>query len=108
MPRTIDHLVHTHQLARQRVAEGKPVWGRRIDVSDLFHNTALTFTQRRDAIVTRLKNTGWYIQADVAEFDGVYDTVHELANAEDAEEFNGWWDELYDLADIDRVYIKTR
>lgn len=108
MPRTIDHLVHTHQLARQRVAEGKPVWEREISVADLFHNDRLTFEQRRDAIANRLKDSPWYTSADKAEFDGVYDTVHELANAEDAEEFNGWWDELYVLADIDRVYIKTR
>lgn len=108
MPRTIDHLVHTHRLARQRAAEDKPVWGRRVDVSDLFHNTALTFTQRRDAIANRLKTNPWYKQADVAEFDGVHDVVNELGTAEDDEEFNGWWDELYDLADIDRVWITTR
>lgn len=108
MARTIDHLVHTHHIARQRVAEGKPVWAHHLDVSDVFHNERLTFEERRDAIVKRLKASPWYTRADKAEFDGVYDTVHELAHAEDQTEFNGWWDELYDLADVDRVNIRTR
>lgn len=108
MPRTADHLVHTHKIARQRVAEGKPVWGRRIDLSHVFHNDRLTFEERRDAIAKRLKASPWYVNADVAEFDGVHDVVNEIGNAEDQEEFDGWWDELYDLADTDRVWIKTR
>lgn len=108
MPRTIDHLVHTHQIARQRVAEGKPVWEHRLDVSDVFHNDRLTFEARRDAIVKRLKDTRWYKDADQIEFNGVYDVITELGNAEDTEEFDGWWDELYDLADTDRVNIRTR
>jgi alkylation response protein AidB-like acyl-CoA dehydrogenase len=107
MPRTADHIVATHRIARRRVAEGKSVWSRRIDVSDVFHSETLTFEERRNAIVKRLKNTGWYQQADPAEFDGVHDVINELGGAEDAEEFDGWWDELYDLADHDRVYIRT-
>ena len=108
MPRTADHIVHAHKIARQRVAEGKPVWAHRIDLSDAFHNDTLTFEERRDAIAKRLKASPWYKDADVAEFDGVHDVVNEIGHAEDAEEFDGWWDELYDLADIDRVHIRTR
>jgi hypothetical protein len=108
MPRTADHIVATHQITRQRIADGLPVWGGSIDVSDVFHNDALTFEQRRDAIAKRLKVSPWYVNADVAEFDGVHDVVNDLADSEDQEEFNGWWDELYDLADIDRVHIRTR
>lgn len=108
MPRTVDHIVHTHQIARQRIADGLPVWGGSIDVSDVFHNENMTFEQRRDAIAKRLKASPWYVNADPAEFDGVYDVVNDLADSEDQEEFNGWWDELYDLADHDRVYIRTR
>ncbi|WP_344010736.1 hypothetical protein [Nocardiopsis exhalans] len=108
MPRTADHIVHTHQIARARAAAGLPVWERHIDLRGVFHNDSLTFEERRDAIVKRLKVSPWYQQADVAEFDGVYDTIHELAHAEDPEEFDGWWDELYDHADTDRVNICTR
>lgn len=108
MPRTADHIVHTHRIARQRVADGLPVWAHRIDVSDVFHSDTLTFTQRRDATVKRLKASPWYTTADPIEFDGVHDVVNELGNAEDAEEFDGWWGDLYDLADTDRVYIRTR
>ena len=108
MPRTVDHIVHTHQIARARVAAGLPAWERTISVAHLFHNDRLTFEQRRDAIVKLLKANPWYTRADKAEFDGVYDVVNEIGNAEDQTEFDGWWDELYDLADIDRVCIKTR
>ena len=108
MPRTVDHIVHTHQAARARVAEGKPVWDRRIDLSDVFHNDRMTFEERRDAIVRRLKANPWYTTADQIEFDGVYDVVNELGDAANTEEFDGWWDELYDLADTDRVNIRTR
>lgn len=108
MPRTVDHIVHTHQIARARVAQGLPAWERHIDLRGVFHNENMTFTQRRDAIVNRLKNTRWYQHADQAEFDGVYDVINELGHAETPEEFDGWWDELYDLADTDRVNIRTR
>ncbi|GAA1100218.1 hypothetical protein [Nocardiopsis metallicus] len=108
MPRTVDHIVHTHQIARQRLAQGLPVWARDINLRDVFHNERLTFEEGRDAIVKRLKNTLLCQQADVAEFNGVYETINDLGHAEDQEEFDGWRDELYDLADTDRVNIRTR
>lgn len=106
MSRTADHLVEVHKLARSRVAAGLPVWDRKLDVSDVFHNDALTFGQIRDSVVQRLRLSGWLEGRD--EFDALTAAVEGLAYAEDTDEFNGWWDEIYDHADYDRVWIRTR
>lgn len=108
MPRTPDHLVAVHQLAAERRKAGKPVWAETVDLSHVFHDEALTFEQRRDAIVARLKASRWFKNADPHRFDGVYEIINDhLAYAENQDEFNGWWDELYDHADYDRVWFKT-
>ncbi|MFC4373311.1 hypothetical protein ACFO5K_04280 [Nocardia halotolerans] len=85
------------------------MWDEKVDLSATFHNPDMTFIERRDAIVARLKRTRWFKTADQHEFDGVHDIIAEhLAHAEDTEEWDGWWDELYDLADYARVWIGTR
>lgn len=106
MPRTVDHIVETHRLARQRVAAGLPSWAHRIDVSDVFHNESMTFEEIRDAVVARLRASLWLAGRD--EFDPVVEVVDNLADAEDTAEFDGWWDDLYDAADMYRVWIRTR
>ena len=103
--RTIEHLVETHRIAAERTAAGLPVWDRRLDVSDVFHNDALTFTEKRDAIMHKLRATGWLDDRDM--FDGLVLAVDGLADAVDENEFDGWWDEVYGYADYDRVWIKT-
>ena len=105
MPRTVDHIVETHQLAAARVAAGLPVWAERINLRDVFHNDNMTFVERRDAIVAAIRVTRWYRNVD--EDDWLREIVENLACADDADEFDGWWDELYDQADIDRVWIGT-
>ncbi|MFD6400753.1 hypothetical protein [Nocardia sp. NPDC060249] len=109
MPRTVDRIVATHQLAQERRRTGRPVWAEKIDLSDVFRDPAMTFIERRDAIVARLKQSRWFKDADPHEFDGVHDIVDEhLAEAENTDEWDAWWDELYDLADYARVWIGTR
>jgi hypothetical protein len=106
MPNTVEHKVEMHRLARERVAAGKPVWGRKINLADVFHDETLTFEQRRDAIVARMRASSWLKGRD--EFDGLVEAVDGLADAEDADEFDGWWDDICDIADADRVWIETR
>lgn len=108
MPRTVDHIVATHHIARERVAAGQSVWARTVDLRGVYHSDTLDFAGRRDAVAARLRTTPWFKGADEHELDGVRDVVESLAAAEDQEEFNGWMDDLYDLADYDRVWIKTR
>lgn len=105
MTRTLDHLVDVHRLARERVAAGLLVWDRKLDVSDVFHNDALTFEQRRDSIVRKIRNSGWLDGRDM--FDDLVLAVEGLENADDVDEFDGWWDEVYDHADYDRAWIST-
>ena len=103
--RIVDHIVETHQIAAARRQAGKPIWAHRVDVSNVFRAEDLTFVERRDAIVSRLRVTAWVKAAD--EFDELTQLVDELAYAEDPERFDVVWDDIYDLADYDRVWIKT-
>ncbi|WP_043598935.1 hypothetical protein [Nocardia otitidiscaviarum] len=108
MPRTIDHIVATHQLAADRRRQGRPIWDETIDVSDVFHNEDMSFEEIRDVVVAKIKASRWYRKADPHDFNGVREiTDDHLAHADDVDEFDGWWDELYDLADYARVWIKT-
>ncbi|TDP29838.1 hypothetical protein [Nocardia ignorata] len=109
MPRTVEHIVATHELAHERRRAGRPIWAEKVDLRDVFRNPDMTFIECRDAIVARLKRSRWFVEADPLECDGVHDiiAVH-LAHAEDTDEWDGWWDELYDLADYARVWIGTR
>lgn len=106
MPDTADHRADMFLLAPRRRTAGKPVWEHTIDLSDVFHNDQLTFEQRRDEIVRRLRAHRWV--ADRDEFDDLVEIVDNLADAADTEEFDGWWSDLYDHADYDRVWIETR
>lgn len=103
MPRDIDHLVETHRLAQQRRAAGLPVWDRKINLGDVFHNDSLTFEQIRDVAVQRIRRSGWLTDDDYT----LTGLVDELAETADADEFDCVWDEIYDHADIDRVWIAT-
>jgi hypothetical protein len=102
MPRTIDHIVETYRIAQARRKAGLPAWAHQIDVSDIFHNEALTFEQRRDRIVARLQASAWCRNSEA-----VQELTDELADSENGDEFDGPWDDLYDEADYDRVWIKT-
>lgn len=105
MPNTPEHKADMYALARQRQAAGLPVWDRKISLADVFHNEAMTFEQRRDAIVKRLRASAWLAGRD--ESDELVCAVNELADAEDGDEFDGPWDLIYDIADEDRVWIGT-
>jgi hypothetical protein len=66
MPATPDHKVEMHQLARSRVAAGLPVWDQKLRLADVFHNDAMTFEQRRDAIVQRIRDIGHHPRSKIA------------------------------------------
>jgi len=106
MPDKADHRVEMFHLAQQRLCAGLPAWERRIRVGDIFHNEDLTFEQRRDAIVKRIRASGW-IEASTYGFGDLDALVDELADARDADGFDEVWDAIYDIADYDRVWIET-
>lgn len=105
MPRTVEGIVEAHLAAAELRKAGKPIWSKRINLADVFHNEDLTFIQRRDAIVARIRRSGWLAQYD--EYDELTQVVEELSEAENTDEFDGPWDVIYDYADIDRVWIST-
>jgi len=78
---------------------------RRVNLAEAFHNDAMTFEEKRDAIVALLRNSRWVTKAD--ECGRLREIVDNLAAGEDAEEFDGWWDEFYDEAGYDRIWIAT-
>lgn len=107
MSTSVEHKLAMHDLARSRIAAGQPVWVSTIRIGDVWKNETLTFTERRDAIVARIKATLWYRNAD--EFSQLHEIVENLAEAADGDEWDGWWDDFYDEADYARVWIdRTR
>jgi hypothetical protein len=105
MPATPDHKVAVHQLARERVEAGKPVWAQTIDVSAVFH-TDMPFPEWRDTVVRILRASKW--MKDAEEYSDLAEAVEELSDTADLADFNLVWAAIYDLADYDRVWIITR
>lgn len=105
MPDTAEHRAEMHRIASERRAQGKPIWDRKIRLGDVFHNDALTFEQKRDTIVTRIRNSGWLKGRD--EFDELVLAVEELAESDNVNWFDSVWSLIYDIADYDRVWIDT-
>lgn len=102
MERDLAALLAAHHAARARRDAGLPSWAMTIKIGDVFHNEAMTFEQRRDAIVARIRASGW---ADDALVDR---EVWDLEMSMDVDEFDDAWSALYDRAGVDRVWIDTR
>jgi hypothetical protein len=94
-----------HRLAQERWAAGKPVWNRKVSLVGVFHDSDLTFEQRRDAIAGIFQGSAWL--KEYGEGDDLPQFVEELAGTEDADEFDAVFDAIYDVADADRVWIAT-
>lgn len=103
MPRSIDHIVATHEAATALRRAGKPIWQHKIDVADIWNSDLPLIPDKRDRIVAKLRASSWFTGCD--EFDDLNEIVEELAEADTGHEFDRVWDALYDLADIDRVWI---
>lgn len=106
MPDTAEHRADMHQLAQERRTAGLPVWDGKLRLADVFHNDNLTYEQKRDAIVARIRASAWFKRCD--EYDDLPQFVEELADTRTPDEFDGPWDCIYDIADADRVWIETR
>ena len=102
MPRTVDHIVETHRIARERRANRQPIWKHTVNLADVFHNDELTFERSRDRIVGILRGHRWAKDNHL-----LVDLLEELADTTTVDEFNEVWDVIYDEADYDRVWIRT-
>lgn len=77
------------------------IWKHRLDLRDIFHSEAHSFTNRRDIIVARIQRSHFWDEDDYE----LVDIVEELSATETSEEFNGTWDVFYDWADANRVWV---
>ena len=118
--RDIDQIVATHQLARDRVRAGRPVWDRKIDVKAIIHrdqdNDDPTYAARVAGEIAALLRArvpaGWL---DVASdgydsgLDEIVDLMESLAGAvaggDTRETLNHVLADLYDWADASRVWL---
>lgn len=74
-------------------------WKHKVDLSDVWADESLTFEQRRDAIVRRLRAGAWTRY----DLEGTLDCLlDELAEAENEDDFNAVWAWVYDWADADK------
>jgi hypothetical protein len=105
--RDIEHLVTAHKIAAERRKQGKPIWAEELRLGDIFHNDDMSFPEKRDAIVARIRATRWYKGEDSEEWGGLHDVTDNLSDARDVEEFDYIWNDIYDLADYARVWIET-
>ncbi len=105
MPDTAEHRADMYALAQERRKAGQPSWAHTLNLADVFHNDGLTFEQKRDAIVRRVRATTWF--KDYDEQDNLPQMVEELADTDSQDWFNSVWDCIYDIADADRVWITT-
>ena len=86
-------------------------WQYKLDVSDLFHDEDLSFEQRRDGVVGRLRAAPFYEDDPIrwnADTEELYLVVDELADTDDEDYFDSVWNALYDWCDVDkRVWLNT-
>ena len=108
MSRSIEHMLHAHELAQARRRAGRRVWDEIIDVSAFFHNDE-PFLSNRDNIIAAVKRSKWWKRNAKPTLDNAdfHDAILGLEQAIDADEFDQYWDELYNMADVDRVWINT-
>lgn len=86
-------------------------WKHTLKLGDVFHAEDMTFPERRDAIVARIRAAGWFKRAAADEdFDFGYEItniVDDLADADDPSAFDAAWEAFYDWADEQRVWVET-
>ena len=80
-------------------------WALTIPLSDLWRNEGISFEERRNQVVDRIRKSRWVKLT--AYPDTLHGHLNDLKASEDVAEFDDWWDEIYDLADSDRVWLDT-
>lgn len=125
MPRTIDHILATHQLAASLRKEGKPIWNKTIDIGSIIR-------EKRDASPEQIADVGQRIAKKLRsglpanlldETSDDYDediatpieicenyTAGELANDRERgldilADLNGQIEAIYDWADKHRIWL---
>lgn len=76
-------------------------WRYKLQLADVWNDEDLSFTERRDAIVARIKGFPLY-----NEEDEIWWIVDELSDAQSEDDFDAVWDAFYDWADTERVWVE--
>lgn len=124
MPRTVEHRVEMHRLLRERMAAGRPVWERTIDIKsvlrsagdDTSEETAAAVANAIGALFRRrlpAASLDWASPAcddDIAEIVEGMEQLRPDSYADDPtysarEDLNNMLDALYDWADRNRVWL---
>jgi len=105
VPNTPEHKATMYALGQQRRKAGLPSWKHTLDLRDVFHSDVLSFEDRRDIIVGRIRASSWF--KEYREYDDLQMAVEELADTDEVEWFDAVWDAIYDIADADRMWIST-
>lgn len=75
-------------------------WRQTLHLGDVWREESLTFAERRDIIVSRVRGLNPLDSALKEIADG-------LADSDDVDEFDGWWSAFYDWADRERVWVSV-
>lgn len=104
MSRDPEHAVQVHHIVRERIAQGEPVWAGTIQLRDLMRNEELTFEERRDGVVARLRTSRWVKAMD--EMADVVCFLDELADTTTREDFEWVLEHIYREMDFDRIRVE--
>lgn len=93
-------------------------WIGTLDLADVFHNDDLSFEEKRDKIVCRIRQLPQIVaaqriachhpEADSYSDDRDHlDLVDEIEMAKTTSEFDSLWMDFYDWADVARIWVRT-
>lgn len=79
------------------------IWKHTLKLRDVFHDETLTYEERRDEIIKRIKRSTFWDPESWT----LADIVNELSECDSEWEFNDEWDRFYDHADEKRIWVET-
>ena len=80
-------------------------WDKTVDIKGILRDEDLTFEEKRDAIVAKVKRSSWYKKQDPADFPVLHQIIEEMQDSDEVEWFDSTLAALYDEADYDRVWL---
>lgn len=110
MPRTVDHIVATHEIARARVRRGQPAWVGSIDIRDAAaqHRLDQDGFAYLAAVAAAVKSSRWHRDADEdAEIRELVEEIEHTTAADGPDTVTVLFTALYDLADVERWHLRS-
>lgn len=82
-------------------------WKHLLDLSNIFADSTMGYTARRDEITRRIRMSWFYLATKATDDEILVPLVDRMASAETADDFEPLWDQFYDWCDANRVLVKT-